>query len=46
VPKQQVSLRDQEQATKFCKFAISALGYGDIDTAVENLLKSLNLLAD
>ncbi|XP_065653471.1 vacuolar protein sorting-associated protein VTA1 homolog [Hydra vulgaris] len=32
------------QATKFCKFAMSALQYEDVGTAVENLTKALNLL--
>lgn len=45
-PKQHVEIRDNEQAKKFCKFAISALEYNDTRTAVDNLLKALNLLSN
>lgn len=41
------SLVNQEQiskAQKFCKFANSALTYDDVNTAIENLEKALNLL--
>lgn len=40
-----VSIAETDQASKFCKHAISALQYSDVDTAVENLLKALRLLA-
>lgn len=43
--KRQVSITDSDQAAKFCKYAISALQYSDVDTAVDNLLKALRLLA-
>lgn len=35
---------DFMQATKLCKFAMSALQYEDVDTAVQNLTKALHLL--
>eukprot|EP00794_Sanderia_malayensis_P000347 gene347-980_t len=35
---------DFQQASKYCKFAISSLQYEDVSTAVENLTKALNLL--
>jgi len=44
VPKGEISYEDSNQATKNCKFAISALQYSDTKTAVENLLKALDLL--
>lgn len=35
---------DFMQATKLCKFAMSALQYEDVDTAVQSLTKALHLL--
>lgn len=40
----QFSPEDYSQATKFCKFAISALQYEDVPTAITNLEKALHLL--
>lgn len=44
VAKKEVSVKDMDDAKKFCKFAISSLDYADNQTAVDNLLKALNLL--
>lgn len=45
-PKSDVSFMDQEKATKCCKFAISALQYKDIPTAVTQLQQALELLTE
>ncbi|XP_065057940.1 vacuolar protein sorting-associated protein VTA1 homolog [Rhopilema esculentum] len=36
--------QEYQQATKFCKYAVSSLQYEDVSTAIENLTKALNLL--
>ena len=41
----ELSAKDYEQATKFCKFAISAMQYEDANTAIDNLTKALKLLS-
>ena len=35
---------DFEEAAKLCKYAISALQYEDVDTAIGNLTKALAML--
>jgi len=35
---------DFQQATKFCKYAISSLQYEDVSTAIDNLTKALRIL--
>lgn len=42
--KKVLSEEDKALATKFSKFAVSALTYDDVPTAVENLLKALRTL--
>lgn len=45
-PKASISIDDTDQANKFCKYAMSALQYSDISTAVSNLEKALKLLTN
>ena len=41
----ELSAKDYEQATKLCKYAISAMQYEDANTAIDNLTKALRLLS-
>lgn len=42
-PKTNISMTDSDQAAKYAKFAVSSLQYNDVPTAVENLIKALQL---
>ena len=43
-PTHRIDLKSQDQATKHCRFAISALQYSDVATAIINLEAALKLL--